>query len=48
MARWKSAGHALPAFVILGRIAGYSDDAVHDLWARGDREVIIEAAIKRR
>lgn len=48
MARWKSGGHAFPAFVILGRIAGYSDDAAHDLWARGDREVIIEAAIKRR
>jgi hypothetical protein len=48
MARWKSAGHALPAFVILGRIAGYSDDAARDLWDRGDREVIIEAAIKRR
>jgi hypothetical protein len=48
MARWKSAGHALPAFVILGRIAGYSDDAVGDLWNRGDREVIIEAAMKRQ
>jgi hypothetical protein len=48
MARWKSAGHALPAFLILGRIAGYPDDAARDLWDRRNREVIIEAAIKRR
>jgi hypothetical protein len=46
MARWKSAGHALFAFIILGRIAGYSDEAARDLWDRGDREVVIEAAIK--
>jgi hypothetical protein len=48
MARWKSAGHALFAFTILGRIAGYSDDAARSLWERGDREVVIEAAIKGR
>jgi len=46
MARWKSAGHALFAFTILGRIAGYSDETAHDLWDRGDRELLIEAAIK--
>jgi hypothetical protein len=48
MARWKSAGHALYAFTILGRIAGYSDEAARELWDRGDREVVIEAAIKGR
>ena len=46
MARWKSEEHALFAFTILGRIAGYSDEAARDLWDRGDREVVIEAAIK--
>ncbi len=46
MARWKSAGHALFTFTILGRLAGYSDEAARDLWDRGDREVVIEAAIK--
>ena len=45
MARWKSEGHALPAFIILARIAGYSDVAALDLWRRGDREVVIGAAI---
>jgi HEAT repeat protein len=46
MARWRSAEHALGAFIILGRIAGYSDEAARDLWDRGNREVVIEAAIK--
>ena len=46
MARWKSTGHALYAFIILGRLAGYSDTGAYDLWDRGEREVVIEAAIK--
>ncbi len=44
MARWKSEGHALPAFIILGRIDGYSDEAAYDLWNRGERDVVIRAA----
>ena len=44
MAGWKSAGHALPAFFILGRIAGYSDEAAYDLWNRGARDVVVSAA----
>jgi len=47
MARWKNAGYALPSFVILARIAGYSDQAAHDLLEGGHREVVIEAAMKR-
>ena len=30
MVRWKSDGHAQPAFFILGRIARYSDEATYD------------------
>ena len=44
MVRWKSDGHAQPAFFILGRIARYSDEATYDLWNRGGRETIIDAA----
>jgi hypothetical protein len=44
MARWKNAGHALAAFMILGRVAGYSDEASFALWDRGDREAVINAA----
>jgi hypothetical protein len=36
MARWRSAGHAVAAFGILGRIAGYSDEAARDLGDRGE------------
>jgi hypothetical protein len=48
MARWKSAGHAILAFVVLGRMAGYSDDAALDAWSRGDREGVIRAALSRQ
>ena len=44
MARWKSEGHALPALIILGRVAGYSDEATYELWERGDRDAVIDAA----
>jgi hypothetical protein len=46
MARWKSASHAVPSFIILGRIAGMTDDATYAAWARGDRESVIAAAMK--
>jgi len=47
MARWKSDGHALFAFIILGRIAGYSDQAALVIWNRGEREIVISAALDR-
>jgi hypothetical protein len=48
MARWKSDGHAMAAYQILARIAGYSDAAAHDLWQRGERETVIKAALEAR
>ena len=48
MARWKSEGHAMPALFILGRIGGLSDDAIHAAATRGDRQSIIDAAVKAR
>ena len=44
MARWKSE-HGLTA--ILGRIAGYSDEAARAAWRRSEREVVISAALSR-
>ena len=44
MARWKSEGHAFPAFSIIGRIAGYSDEAVYAHWECCDRDSVIDAA----
>jgi hypothetical protein len=48
MARWKSDGHARSAFTILGRMAGYSDDAARAAWDRGERELVISAALRRQ
>jgi hypothetical protein len=48
IARWKSAGHALPGFITLARVAGYSDEVASKLWDRGDREVVIQAALAKR
>jgi len=44
MARWKSPGHAYMPFVILGRVAGISEDAINAAWERKDPEAVIEAA----
>jgi hypothetical protein len=41
MARWNSAGHAYIAHRILGRIAGMTEEAINEAWARGDREAVI-------
>lgn len=45
IARWRSAGHALPAFWILARLAGYSDEAAQRFWDEGNRDAVIDAAV---
>jgi hypothetical protein len=47
IARWRSDGHAQPGFLVLARIAGYTDEAALDLWKRGERERVIQAARAR-
>ncbi len=47
MARWKSRMHAPMALVILGRMAGLSEEAVTKAIDANDREGIIAAAIAR-
>jgi hypothetical protein len=44
MARWKALSHALPAFLLLGRVAGIPDDQVQAAWSKGDLESIIAQA----
>ena len=46
MARWKSEGHASPSIMILGRMAGMTYGAIVAAATRGDRETIIDAAMK--
>jgi hypothetical protein len=48
MARWKYEGHARPAFLLLGRIAGWPEAEISAAWDRRDREGVIQAARKRR
>ena len=44
MARWKSPGHALAALVIIGRLAGLTEQEIGEAWNSGDREKIIRAS----
>ena len=44
MSRWKTLQHALPAFVLTGRVAGWSEQQIQDAWNMGDRESVIAAA----
>ncbi len=48
MAQWKALTHALPAFLLLGRVAGMNDLEVHQAWERGDRKVVIAAATAKK
>ena len=41
MARWHTLDHALPAFVIAGRLAGFEEKEIKDAWLREDRESIL-------
>jgi len=45
MARWKSDGHAQPAFFILGRVEGLPEEAIKRSWDH-DRGVVLSAAAK--
>jgi hypothetical protein len=45
MSRWKTLEHALPAFVLTGRVAGLTEQQIQDAWTRGDRESVIAAAL---
>lgn len=44
MARWKTLTHALPAFILVGRIAGMPEKQIEAAWSRGDRESVIKRA----
>jgi hypothetical protein len=47
MARWKTLSHALPAFILLGRVAGMPEPEIQAAWTRGDRDSVISAAKKK-
>jgi hypothetical protein len=45
MARWKSPGHAMMAFLLVGRIAGLTEAEISKAWGTGERETVIERAL---
>jgi len=47
MARWKTLSHALPAFILLGRMAGMPEPDIQAAWTRGDRDSVIASAKKK-
>lgn len=42
MARWRHLPHALPAFILAGRIAGLSEDALQEAWKKENREPVLK------
>jgi hypothetical protein len=47
MAQWKQLAHALPAYLLLGRVAGVSDEEMQQAWVRGEREKMIQTLRKK-
>jgi hypothetical protein len=51
MASWKHLPHALPAYILLGRMAGLSESDLQRTWSEGRRDVVLRrfpAASKRK
>lgn len=47
MARWHYLPHALPAYILVGRVSGLSEQEIQDTWSKGERERVIAAAVKK-
>jgi hypothetical protein len=45
MARWRELPHALPAFILAGRLAGLDDAGIRNAWLEGDREAVLSKAL---
>ncbi len=46
MARWKHLPHALPAFILLGRVAGFPEAEIQDAWSKGEKQAFLERVLK--
>jgi len=42
MAGWKHLPHALPGFILAGRLAGMGESEIQGLWERGDRKTLFD------
>lgn len=45
MARWHDLEHALPAFILAGRIAGLDEKQIQAAWITGNREQVLRLAV---
>ncbi len=45
MARWHDLQHALPAFILAGRLAGLDENEIQSAWLSGNREPVLEQAL---
>ena len=48
MARWHDLSHALPAFILVGRLAGIPEKQIQDAWVNSDREEVIKQALRKK
>lgn len=48
MARWRSLGHALGPYTLIGRLAGLTEQQIQQTWTDGDREAVIARALKKK
>lgn len=46
MARWKHLPHALPAFILIGRIHGAPEEEIQKAWSEGRREAFLDSLLK--
>jgi len=45
MARWHDLEHALPGFILAGRLAGLGEGEIQAAWVNGNRESVIRRAL---
>jgi hypothetical protein len=51
MAQWNSLRYALPAYILLGRVGGVSEEQIQESWTKGDRAAMVQqvlASVKRK
>ncbi len=47
MAKWKHLAHALPAYILLGRVAGLPEKEIQGTWSNNQRDQTIAAIVKK-
>ncbi|MBV9767848.1 MAG: hypothetical protein JOZ48_23610 [Acidobacteriaceae bacterium] len=48
MARWHDLEHALPPFLLAGRLAGLDENSIRQAWLAGDREAVLKQALNAK